>query len=156
MKSIPVILFLLLTILLHFNVRADKTFKFSYDENGNRTFLTFISTCRLKKPNDTIRTKEDTTVLVDSIDVNTKRNPLITGPKVYPTLVHDYCTIFFPNEIQNGTLQLINMSGEIIFTETNINTSTIIVKTCDIPNGMYYLIFYDLDRKIITQKIIKQ
>lgn len=137
-------------------MKADKTFKFTYDANGNRMILTFVSTCRIKKPDDTTTTKIDTTLSIDSLDIILKEIKQVNSPTVYPTLVRDYFYLSFPIDISNGTLEIVDMQGIILFTETNISTMNTIVKTCNLPNGLYSIIVHYGEKKPFVQKIVKQ
>lgn len=156
MKNLLILIAIIIICGISFTAKADKTFKFTYDANGNRTVLTFVSTCRTKNPDDTAKTKIDTTVVIDSLDNIIKEIKQVNAPSVYPTLIRDYFTVSFPTDINNGNLQIVDMNGNILFTETGINTSNIIVKTCDLPNGMYNIVVYYSEKKPFVQKIVKQ
>lgn len=139
-----------------FNAKANKTFVFAYDANGNRTTLTFTSTCRKKNPKDSTATSNDTTVNLPDTAVLNKLQP-VQQPTVYPTLIHTDFLISFPMDIQNGTLQITDMYGNIVFTENNIFTAHTIVSLCDQPAGMYSIsVYYNDIKKPFVQKIIKQ
>ncbi len=136
-------------------LHAEKTFVFAYDDNGNRTTLTFVSTCRMKQPKDTTATPKDTTVtvedskLIDSVST-------VTQPRVYPTLVRTEFLLSFPADLQNATLHIIDLQGNILYTETGITTAHTLVNACNLPAGMYQVVVYYGQQPPFVQKIIKQ
>jgi hypothetical protein len=155
-KSIPFLIFFT-GMLLYLNMKADKKFVFTYDDNGNRTLLTFTSTCRKKNPKDSTITLKDTisTDVPDTAVLNQLKQVL--QPTLYPTLVHTDFLLSFPEDIRNGMLQISDMNGNILYAESGIYTSNTVVRMCDVPAGMYTVtVYYNDNKKPFVQKIIKQ
>lgn len=154
----PFLTFLVIVILCtsKFDSVADKKFVFAYDTNGNRTTLTFTSTCRKKNPKDSAIINKDTIVTMPDTAVLNKIQP-VTQPSIYPTLVHTDFLISFPSDIQNGILQISDLNGNILFTENNIRTANTVVSLCNQPAGMYTVtVYYNNNKEPFVQKIIKQ
>lgn len=157
MKKMIFLFLFFLCSFLYLQLKAEKKFVFAYDLNGNRTTLTFTSTCRKKNPKDSTITMNDTisTDMPDTAVLNQLKQVL--QPAIYPTLVHTDFLLSFPEDIRNGILQISDMNGNIIYTESGIYTSNTVVRMCNVSAGMYTVtVYYNDNKKPFVQKIIKQ
>ncbi len=146
------LLFLLPAILLCsscFTAKADKTFMFSYDANGNRTTVSFQSTCGERKKDTTQRTD---TIAEDAV----KEIKYVTAPSAYPNPAHDFVIVSLPELQKAASLQILDMNGSIVFKDDAITTTQSVIKTCGLAAGTYTIVLnYGADKPFV-QKIVKQ
>lgn len=147
MKNI--FLVVLLFLFWSKNAKAEKTYSFAYDANGNRTSVAFQSTCGERK--------KDTTQRIDTIAENAiKELKAVTTPAAYPNPVHDFLIVSLPELQKVATLQIFDMNGNIVFKDDAVTTLQSVIKTCGLAAGTYTIVLnYGADKPFV-QKIVKQ
>lgn len=128
--------------------KADKTYQFTYDASGNRTTVSFSSTCGERR--------RDTTQRLDTIaETAIKEIKAVTTPSAYPNPVHDFVIISLPALQQVARLQLIDLYGNVVFKDDAVTTTQLVIKTCGLAAGTYTLVLdYGADKPFV-QKIVK-
>lgn len=142
--------FFLLVITLNI-AKAGKDFEFAYDGNGNRITITIVNDCQSARV-----AKTDTIMLLDSL-VRERKSSFLEQPKIFPNPVHDYFTIDFSqnNQIENATISIYNLNGNLMMQETGIYTNQTKVGICDYANGIYIVrVDYGAEKPFV-QKIQK-
>jgi len=144
---------LMLSTLLYLNIIAgNKTYQFLYDANGNRTSVTFISTCtpnRMAEPKDSMLTDTTTQAFIREIKA-------VTTPSAYPNPMTDHFILSFPVLEKNATLMIYDGNGNEVFKDDNVNTANSIIKTCGFPAGLYTIVVQYGMEKPFVQKMVKQ
>lgn len=144
------VLILLLTIQL--TKAGNKTYQFAYDANGNRTSVSFSSTCyasRQAQPVDTI--PADT---IAEAAIRQLQN--VPVPTAYPNPAKDYFILSIPQLEAMAQLILYDLNGAVVFRDDQVNTMHSVIRTCNLPAGMYTLVVQYGAKEPFVQKIIKQ
>jgi hypothetical protein len=129
MKKITPALIFLAFILIHLNVKANKSYLFTYDATGNRLTVAFTSTCGERLRDTTLNTKD--TIIEKAITEIVQ----VSEPKAYPNPVSEYFILSLPVLEKVATMEIYDMNGDLIFKDIDITTSHNIIKTCDFAAG---------------------
>lgn len=133
-------------------IAGNKTYQFTYDANGNRTTVAFNSTCnanRERPPLDSLK--------IDSTDnIAIKQIQAVQAPTAYPNPAKDFFILSFSQLDKMAQLALYDFNGAIVLQDDNINTLHTVIKTCNLPAGMYMLVVQYGAKEPFVQKIIKQ
>ena len=149
MKKSASILIFFACVFSYLHMRADKTFTFTYDANGNRTTVAFTSTCGERR--------KDTTQRIDTTAEHAiKEIKAVNTPSAYPNPVHDFVIISLPELQKVANLQIIDMYGNIVFKDDAVTNLQSVIKTCGLTAGTYTIVLnYGADKPFV-QKIVKQ
>jgi hypothetical protein len=134
---------LVILLLLFANeAMAQKKFTFAYDGNGNRTSITYANTCGAR-----VRDTTEAEIVDEKIQI-------VKSPSLYPNPAKLFFTVSFPNDIlmENATLEIYNLEGNLVFRETEIYTQHTRVDVCNIASGMYIVkVDYGAEKPFITK-----
>ena len=149
MKNLLILIAIIIICGISFTAKADKTYSFSYDANGNRTAVAFQSTCGERR--------KDTTQRLDTIaETALKEIKAVTTPAAYPNPVHDFLIISLPELQKVATLQIFDMNGNVVFKDDAVTTLQSVIKTCGLAAGTYTIVLnYGADKPFV-QKMVKQ
>lgn len=148
-SSVKYLLLVPVILLFISNVQAEKFYKYSYDNNGNRVSFTYMSTCRTKPPVDSVAT--DTLKIKDIVEFKA-----VSSPEIYPNPVEAYFTLSFPVLEEPVTLIIYDMNGSIVYQEDRIMTLNSVINACGLAKGTYAVTVLYSDNKTFVKKIIKK
>ena len=73
---------------------------------------------------------------------------------IYPNPVHDLATVYFPEPVNNVTIELRDLNGKVISTNASINADKVSLDLSAVTPGVYFVHIFNNELSII-KKIIK-
>lgn len=131
-------------------LKSGTSYVFTYDDNGNRTAVSYINNCRTVQQTDTLI---GDSVLVKEMSVLS----LLNTAKAYPNPMQDFFIVHIPNEVINPiTIMVYDFYGKLVLVEENILTNSTIIKTCTFSTGTFLVKVSDNKGNVLlTTKLVK-
>ncbi len=103
-------------------------------------------------------------IIVDGIDINHAwgvdstlptgiENIAGTGFKIYPNPANTIVTVDVPNSIQNGTIQVYNAIGQLVY-QANLVGTKMVLPVGDLTNGVYAIRLISGDNNMTTKRFV--
>lgn len=132
-KYTLIFIIMLFVISLSF---AGASYFYVYDNNGNRTSVAYVSSCRKKAPTETIET--------------------VFTSKVYPNPASNYVNLSFTEPLNKAVLRVYDVNGSIVIYETGLSAMHLIVDIADLSAGTYMVEIKQEENTLLIQKLVKQ
>lgn len=86
--------------------------------------------------------------------VSVETNEVLNGVTLFPNPVNSALNVRFEKSIHNGSINIISLSGQTIFTQTNLTGSNFALDVSGFTNGIYFLQLSD-EENVSRIKLIK-
>ncbi len=84
------------------------------------------------------------------LQVNDRQRNII--PVIFPNPAHDRIHILLPNSLQHAELKLLNLSGQVVRVEPDLNGQSYSLERKDLPAGTYVIVLRQQDQ-LLAQRL---